>query len=562
MNMKKTCLLVAAAGLVAASVSVANAQPYYVTGSALTPAWAPGTAANELTGSPLSLTTGTLTNLYHTFKVTGATWGDPNWPSSDCKINGDATGSNTFYFYPGTIGDGWFPLANRVGYANPGNAWELSGDFTSPAWGDDATALMSLGASNYFTVNYVVPTPGTHNFKFKTPGTWDGAVGQDFGSGAANISFATVTPNQSVEFNFDPAKGRYRVNIPPVTNTVVFAVDMSSQIALGNFQPGYNVYVAGAFNSWPGPTTGNGLALTNNPPYNGGSNTNIYYGTNVFIGLPGTAVTEYKFNQNTPGAPSDGWESSNNRTLTLLVTNGTEILPVATFSDTYAADFLNSPTPVLFSVDMTGAVGTDGSVFNPETDAVFINGQVTDPQWYAWYDPAPINPQDPAPANCQMVSSNSTMIYTNTLVLPAGTPLYFQYKYGMATNGIQNPLDNEAGAYINHTRVARNTGFNPCPLATDKFGVMFDEPFFTAGNPAGGQLKVGPAMGGSVPVQWLGRPGAQLQSASSLTGAWQTLTETDGTNWLIGSMSTNGFVSTTNWPTAGGQVFFRLVMPN
>ena len=46
---------------------------------------------------------------------------------------------------------------------------------------------------------------------------------------------------------------------------VVFAVDMSSQIQLGQFHPGYSVYVAGAFNGWPNPGTGLGLVLTNYP---------------------------------------------------------------------------------------------------------------------------------------------------------------------------------------------------------------------------------------------------------------------------------------------------------
>src|SRR6185369_13559756 len=128
--------------------------------------------------------------------------------------------------------------------------------------------LMTTNLSGVFSVTYNVTSVGTHSFKFKTVGTWNGAVGQDFGSGAADISFATVTPNQSVGFQFDPIRGRYLISIPPVTNKVVFAVDMSSQIQLGQFHPGYSVYVAGAFNNWPGPGTGLGLVLTNYPAYN------------------------------------------------------------------------------------------------------------------------------------------------------------------------------------------------------------------------------------------------------------------------------------------------------
>jgi hypothetical protein len=349
---------------------------------------------------------------------------------------------------------------------------------------------------------------------------------------------------------------------PPVTNYITFAVDMSSQIQLGNFHTGsgYTVFAAGDFNNWPGP--GGGFPLTNYPAYNGGNNTNIYYGTYALIHSPSPMTSQYKFNQNDPAAPNGGWETSNNRSVNLPATSSSISLSVVSFSDYYASDFLSSDTPVTFSVDMAGAVGTDGHVFDPQNDLVYINGQVSVPQWYAWYQPNPINPPDPAPASCQMIESNNSTIYTNTLILPAGTPLYFQYKYGMVTNGNANPSDNEAPSYVNHTRVARNTGMNPYAVGPDKFGAMYSEPFFTTGSTAGGNLTVGAVSGGKVPVQWLGRPGAQLQWSTSLTGSWQTVPGTDGTNWLTGYQSTNGFVSTTNWPATGANVFFRLVKPN
>jgi hypothetical protein len=74
-------------------------------------------------------------------------------------------------------------------------------------------------------------------------------------------------------------------------------------------------------------------------------------------------------------------------------------------------------------------------------------------------------------------------------------------------------------------------------------------------------LTVGALSGGNVPVTWLGRPGAHLQVTSDLvSGSWQDLIATDGTNWTVGYSSTNGFVSQTNWP-ASGKAFFRLVKP-
>jgi hypothetical protein len=34
---------------------------------------------------------------------------------------------------------------------------------------------------------------------------------------------------------------------------------------------------------------------------------------------------------------------------------------------------------------------------------------------------------------------------------------------------------------------------------------------------------------------------------------------TDGTNWTVGTVSTNGLVSATNWPASTGKLFFRLI---
>ncbi|HWY29473.1 MAG TPA: hypothetical protein VNX46_01885, partial [Candidatus Acidoferrum sp.] len=84
----------------------------------------------------------------------------------------------------------------------------------------------------------------------------------------------------------------------------------------------------------------------------------------------------------------------------------------------------------------------------------------------------------------------------------------------------------------------------------------------SSGNPSGGQLSVGGKSGGAILVQWLGCPGARLAKSSNINGPWVQLPETDGTTWSVGILSTNGLLSQTNWPTAGGSVYFRLVKPN
>ena len=138
------------------------------------------------------------------------------------------------------------------------------------------------------------------------------------------------------------------------------------------------------------------------------------------------------------------------------------------------------------------------------------------------------------------------------------------------TSGQYNggPVQDEAAAGTVHYRVVRSQAIQS---VCDAHGHLssstpYEEPIFSNGNigawgnPAGGNLTVGTPMAGAVPVTWLGRPGAQLQFAGSVNGAWQSFLATDGTNWTAGFSSTNGFVSATNWP-ASGQTFFRLVKP-
>lgn len=553
------------AGLVACSVSICQAQPYYLAGNyngwsnngnLMTDDGAVGINGIEkweydVTGqTPNSYPGGGTSN--NGFKVTDGTWNN-TWPGSNLQLMYDVNGNATIYFYPGTItpADGWSPSANRVGYKDTGAAWEITGDFTSPTWGDDPNGKMTLeaGSNGVYTNIYVIATPGTYGFKFKTPGdpTWsDAAIGSDFGDNAGNAAIVTTSANQAVLFQLDLPNGRYMAGnnpVPPVTNQVVFAVDMSAQIQLGLFTPGSQVYVAGAFNNWPGPGT-TGLLLVNNPPYNGGSNTNIYYGTNTFVGLPGSAITQYKFNNNDSAAPNSGWETSNNRTVTLLSANGTLMLPVVKFSDVSASDYSMASVAVTFTVNMTNATTfPDGHVFDPQNDQVFINGSFLPGGWAAW-NPIALPQMQNDPVGSQ--------IYTYTAVVPVTSLIKIDYKYGIGYATVTN-YDNEAAAYNDHFRYIRTTATGAYTNAMDTFGNQYSEPSF-------GQLTSASAAPGMVSVSWLGRPGVQLQETTNITdGSWQSIAATDGTNWANGYSSTNGFVSQTNWPAAGGQHFFRLI---
>lgn len=548
-QLKKITLL---AGLAVIPALTVLAQPYYIAGNGITPNWTtvePG--ATPMSGGPTvyTVTLATTTNTYHEFKAASSNW-VASWPNNNIKAKGDANGTNTFYFFPGTTIDGWLPIANRVGYADPGNmSWEIIGAFSGWSAG---TNLNPIGGGVYSN-SIVVATAGTYEFKFRTPGTWDEVnFGIDFGNGSGNASFTTTNSPQTVPVQLDLPNGRYVVGDlvpPPVTNYVVFAVDMSVEILLGRFDPATDAaFVSGAFNSWPGTGTG-ALVLTNVPTFGGGSNTNIYYATNMFVGAPSSSGGEYKFTDNNPAlSGSNGYEPrSQNRSLTLLSSNGVYLLPVVTFGDAVASDYLTADVTVTFSVNMAGRMSISNVTFDPGVHpAPYINGNFLASGWVGTWNPIALGPY-------QMTESPlGSTNYTFSYLVPKGHPVRVQYKYGFDDS--VNSLDNEAPSGQDHVRYIRTTATGSYTMAGDVFGIQYNEPSF-------GELSVGAPSGGTVPVKWLGRPGVRLQSAATLPGSWTDHIQTDGTNWSLGTSSTNGLLSTTNWPVSSGNQFFRLVMP-
>jgi hypothetical protein len=211
------------------------------------------------------------------------------------------------------------------------------------------------------------------------------------------------------------------------------------------------------------------------------------------------------------------------------------VLPLLYFSDLDSgSDLLPVDTAVTFRIDMTGAVATDSHAFDASVDRVFINGDFLG--WQGWNDTLPEVTNNPV----------GSAIYTITLTIPHANPVALTYKYSI------NGPDNEAAAAQNHFRYIRTTLNYTMPV--DKFGNQYAEPSF-------GQLSIGAASTGHVPVSWLGRPGVHLQTAAALGAAWQDRFETDGTNWTSGVSSTNGFISITNYPVGAGATFFRLIKP-
>jgi len=361
---------------------------------------------------------------------------------------------------------------------------------------------------------------------------------------------------------------------------VTLNLDMSTIARFDtNFVPN-SITAWGTFNGWAG-----GVALTNSQS---AANTNLYSAT-VSMGEGTSYVLQYRYTNSYVGgwvydyAQDGGPNSANNNayrriidlpiTSTVLVTN----FPAVYFNDLSPNDCLPADTAVTFSVDMNNAVGTEGHGFDPIGDSVYLNGSFAGaspsqpnggvPQnWYEWSGgPNLVS----APAGFEMIEEGDGTIYTNTIVLPAGTPVALSYQYGIDPGSFYGgPTEDEAAPSTVHYRGVRTPGANPYVLPTDIFTSQpYVEPFFSTGNIgangslAGGNLSVGSPVAGKVPVTWLGRPGANLQATTNVvSGPWQNLPATDGTKWTTGLESTNGFVSQTNWP-AGAQTFFRLVKP-
>lgn len=528
--MKKNMQTLAVAGLVAVAASIAQAQPYYLTGDFN--GWNPG--ANQMIGGPATYSyviapgtgsAGTLSG----HKATDGTWNN-TWPGNNVVTKYDADGGNTFYFTPGAIIDGWYPIANRVGYADPGNlAFEVAGDFNG--WSGGAGYQLNPIGNGVYSNSCVIPTAGSHEFKFRTPGSWsDIYFGSDFGNGGANASFTTTNSPQTVPIRLDLPNGRWVVGDlapPPVTNTVVFSVDMTVQVEIGHFTPGTDtVACRGSFNSW------GSLALTNDPA---GANTNLYVGVVSLVNSP-LASYSYKFWDSNAKAGNGGWESpmstgGGDRAFKLLASNGTVTLPSVSFNDlTSTADFLTEDTLVTFTVNMTNAIAIGGVPFDPTVDKVYLNGDWI--PWWSWTDP--LQPYLPY----ELTNGTSgDKLYSGTFLIPQGNPLQLVYKFSI------NGTDNELPMSVNHTRYIRNEANYNMPL--DAFGTKVTE------TPLGA-MTIGAPSGGSIPVSWVGLPSAYLQTATSILGPWTPHPETSAYGSVSGIYSTN-------YPMSGQAIYFRAV---
>ena len=315
---------------------------------------------------------------------------------------------------------------------------------------------------------------------------------------------------------------------PAPTNNVTFQVDMSAQILLGRFTnaPDGYVRVSGAFNGWSAS-----IDFTNNPAA-AGSASNIYSQTFPVTGFPGGQPGEYKFR-----APiGDTWESINNRA-SFTLTGGDQVLPLVFYNNASPCDLLATETPVTFTLLLTnGTVDIDGIVFDKANDKVYINGDFLG--WWGWNtgfggSESPVYEMTNNPVGSDL--------YQQTFRVARGQSLAITYKYSI------NGFDDEAAFGLNHVRSIRNVGGAPFSMPIDNFltnsAAIRTEPAF-------GNLQVGGASGGMVPITWLGRQCVVLQTRTNLTeGSWVDLPATEAT-------------SAANMPATGQAQFFRLKKSN
>jgi hypothetical protein len=411
------------------------------------------------------------------------------------------------------------------------NGWSTSELTNDPSI--HTTNQFGLVTSNVYVGTYdVTASPGAaqaYKFYFNNGGDqWEGPSPVNSNDGG-NRYFDNVAQTLPIFYFADQPYA------PIVTANVKFQVDMSAQILTGAFDPSQDsLTVRGEFNSWSATTD----VCTNDP-----GNTNLYSAI-VQITAGVGANKQFKFGFLT--ASGNVWEQpaattpqiGGNRYFT-MPNSSNVVLAAVFFSDQAVNDYVTQPTEVTFTVNMTGAVGTDSQVFDPGTSAVYMNGDFLG--WLSW-SPFTLGPYQLT--NNPVGSSN----YSITLPIAAGTPLALTYKYSI------NGTDNEAPSGQNHYRLVRTLDNYNMP--TDQFGTQFGEGSF-------GQLKANAAAGSTVPITWVGRPGVHLQTSTNLANpnAWVNLPETDGAHWTTGTLSNDGFVSQTNYPTAAGKAFFRLVKP-
>ncbi len=197
----------------AMAASAALAQPYFVRGDFN--GWT--NSSDPMVQTDTNRWEYTVTGLNpgqaYEFKATVDDW-STNAPGSNAKYTADDNGEiHISLFDTNTHGDGWMPEGKwRLGYDDNGSFdWELMGDMNGWAGGTD-WYLTDMG--NGLHSGTFALAAGTYQFKFRSQGSWDFSIGDDFGNAAANNEI-TLASDATVQFDIDMSNGRWRYTIVP-----------------------------------------------------------------------------------------------------------------------------------------------------------------------------------------------------------------------------------------------------------------------------------------------------------------------------------------------------------
>jgi hypothetical protein len=317
-------------------------------------------------------------------------------------------------------------------------------------------------------------------------------VGQ---GGARDRWFQITTDPQTLDVIYFNNITDVDVNVSPVT----FRVNMSVQIAQGRFDPASGTLTVGGapLNEWN--ATASPLARSLSEP-------DIWEGTfNVTNPVGGTVSYKYIMN--------GVWETVDNRSFVLA--SGSQTLPVVFFNN---ATNLALPIPLTFQVNV-GVQMALGN-FNPQNgDLVEVRGSfLTDPSgnWLAGF----VLTNDPA----NPILYRGT--YVNTNDAPGNVVRYqFVLNYGSRWESTGDRL-----------LTLTSTNETVVPLA-----------FFSNVSNLGA-ISLSPISGGQLTLSWTSGPFIWLQSATSPTGAWQDVENSQG----VGGATVN---------VGSGNQFFRLRGP-
>ena len=300
------------------------------------------------------------------------------------------------------------------------------------SFSDSFTSLFQLENGGNNSLNFITGQGTTpHSFTFPvsdlglTPGTTttirvfgslistsgyrspEAIAGNDTGTAGWN----PFTQTAFASYVFDPAV--------VTTNMVTFQVDMTEQIALGNFNPanGDTVYAAGTFQSTPW----SGFQLTNNPT---AANPNIYTGTYPDMNSADT-TEQYKYSYNSVSASSNVYETITtivNRSFTLQ--SGGELLPISYFSNVPASPSATTNT-IVFQIDMGPQIYL-GNFNAANGDQIEVFGSFEGTPWTAGF----ILTNDP--------TSTQSNIYSGSFVDGNYPGTQYQYKYVIVSGGNNN----------------------------------------------------------------------------------------------------------------------------